>query len=500
MKKIILNPTILSFLPLLIFFPLSFNLLNNIHFGGFDLFSELIIAALSPKLNSEVIIILINRLVETTFIALSSWIISYIFGIFFGLISSNLFYEIFNWPIIFSKIIKLILILLRSIHESIWGIILLQIYGINISVGIIAICIPYIAINSKIISEQLENIDQNIIKSTLAINGPKLSSLITLIWNPILYNFKTFGIYRLECAVRSTTIIGLFGLGGIGTSIYLAFQALSFRELSTYIWGLALFLIILKIAFKFLIAKKIDPKISLTLFISLLILSFYSIYYFFNFIVNPSFDLNFSIDNLYFLKEYLNLYDFLKLIFETIILSISATAISISLPPFCLLIFNSSFSHNLIKSIGFCFRLIPPPIMILVLLMFNSPSISLAALSLGLYNASITNKLLTSNLNNINKDKLIAMNSISSSRRISWLIGLFSQQAKSYLIYCAYRSDIIIRETAIIGIIGGIGLGWQLQESISSFAWEEVALILFTYSSIAIIGELINGKIKENFI
>ena len=45
--------------------------------------------------------------------------------------------------------------------------------------------------------------------------------------------------------------------------------------------------------------------------------------------------------------------------------------------------------------------------------------------------------------------------------------------------------------------IGSVGLGWQLQESLSSFAWDEVIIILFAYSSIAIVGELINGKIKR---
>ena len=74
---------------------------------------------------------------------------------------------------------------------------------------------------------------------------------------------------------------------------------------------------------------------------------------------------------------------------------------------------------------------------------------------------------------------------------------MFSQQSKSYLAYCAYRSDIIIRETAIVGVIGSVGLGWQLQESLISFAWQEVTTVLLAYSSIAIIGELINGKIKD---
>ena len=89
---------------------------------------------------------------------------------------------------------------------------------------------------------------------------------------------------------------------------------------------------------------------------------------------------------------------------------------------------------------------------------------------------------------------------MGANKRICWLYGLFSEQAKSYLVYCAYRSDILIRETAVVGIIGSIGLGWKLQESISAFAWEEISIILLAYSSIVIIGELINGKIKKILI
>tara|TARA_B100001287_G_C22408904_1_gene401478 strand:- start:115 stop:576 length:462 start_codon:yes stop_codon:yes gene_type:complete len=150
--------------------------------------------------------------------------------------------------------------------------------------------------------------------------------------------------------------------------------------------------------------------------------------------------------------------------------------------------------------LAFCFRLIPPPIAILILIMFNEPSISLAALSLGLHNAGITFKLLNSNLNNLERSQFLALNSIGAPKRISWLYGLFAKQAKSYLAYCSYRSDILIRETAIVGVVGSIGLGWQLQESISSFAWEEVSIVLLAYSLIVIIGEIINDKIKNNFI
>ena len=88
----------------------------------------------------------------------------------------------------------------------------MQIYGINFSIGIIAICIPYIAINAKVFSEQIAKIDLKTIKSIKQINGNNFSSLITLVWSPVIETFKNFGLYRLECAIRSTTVLGLFGI------------------------------------------------------------------------------------------------------------------------------------------------------------------------------------------------------------------------------------------------------------------------------------------------
>ena len=292
-------------------------------------------------------------------------------------------------------------------------------------------------------------------------------------------------------------ILGLFGIGGIGTSIFLSFQTLNFRELWTYLWSLAILIILSGLIFKkikFNTTNKILSIFFIAVFFITILLSFsYFLYFVFN---NNSENFN-SVSTLFKSSSDLGLFDFLKLILETIILSLLSTGIAISLPPLAIGIFNNNTSKILIRIFAFLLRLIPTPVMLLTLLTFNNPSLSLAALTLGLHNAGITSKLLFTNLDSQDKRNYIAMKSLGISKKISWLLGLFSQQSKSYLAYCAYRSDIIIRETAIVGVIGSVGLGWQLQESLSSFAWQEVTTVLLAYSSIAIIGELINGKIKD---
>ena len=498
MNKLKLNPTSISFLPILVFIPLAYQLIINLHFGGLNLFKDFIISAFNPEINNEIFTTLIKRLNETILISFSAWLISILFGVVFGILSSNIFSKIINIPLFFKSIIKLFLTIIRSINEIIWGLILMQLYGINFSVGIIAISIPYIAINAKVFSEQLDDIDLRSFESIRQINGLNFSSLITLIWNPIIITFNNFGVYQLECSIRSTVILGLFGIGGIGTNIFLSFQTLNFRELWTYLWGLGLLIIFSKEIFKKI--KFIKPNLNQSIFliIFILIVIFSSFSYFIYFIFNNNLANNHYINTLFASKSDLIYFDFLKLILQTIILCLLSTGIAISLPPFCLLILNNNIGRVIIRCISFLLRLIPPPILILVLLNFNYPSISLAALTLGLHNSGITAKLLLTNLYSQDNKNYFAIKSLGVPKRTSWLFGLFIKQAKSYLAYCAYRSDIIIRETAVVGVVGSIGLGWQLKESLSSFAWREVLIILIAYSSIAIVGELINDKIKSS--
>jgi len=498
-KKIKLNPTSISFLPIFIFIPLGFQLLNNFHFGGIEIFTEFLASIVNPDFKKEILIKLSTRLKETIYIAFASWILSITLGLILGILSSDIFFEIFKIPKFIRFFIRFILAILRSIHELIWCLILMQIYGVNLSVGIIAICIPYTAINAKVFSEQLENINYKKYESIKSISSNSFSTLITLIWVPLSEIMENFGFYRLECSIRSSTILGLFGIGGIGTNIILNFKALNFNELWTSLWALALLVIISKALiynFKF---NYIKPNKSIFLLIIFSTLFIYYFIFIFYFLINSDFNLSYFSEAFTFSNINISMNELISDSLTTILITLCATAIAISLPPVLFLIFDNMFMIYLLRIFAFWLRLIPPTIIILILLIFNQPSIGLAGFTLGIHNAAITFRLLNRNLNEINKDLYKGMISFGSSRRVSWIYGLFSMQSKSYLAYCSYRSEIIIRETAIVGIIGGTGLGWQLSESLSSFAWEEVFIILIAYSSIAMVGEILNGKIKSNF-
>ena len=65
-------------------------------------------------------------------------------------------------------------------------------------------------------------------------NGP--AALISAIAPPLLPGVISYGGYRLECALRSATLLGVFGLGGLGNELLLTLQSLEFRELWSGLW------------------------------------------------------------------------------------------------------------------------------------------------------------------------------------------------------------------------------------------------------------------------
>ena len=142
-------------------------------------------------------------------------------------------------------------------------------------------------------------------------------------------------------------------------------------------------------------------------------------------------------------------------------------------------------------------RLIPAPLSALLLLLCTSPNISVAALALGLHNLGVMGRFLKEGISHQSNNIYIALRTAGSGNRMAWLYGQLSLQSTSYLAYSAYRTDVLMRETAVVGVVGGVGLGWQLQESLSSFNWAQVFLVTATYSTLTLIGESMSESSRE---
>ncbi len=504
MSRIKVSPLILTIIPALSLIPVLLVISNGVHIGGLDIFLRFILSIFHPSLDHDVLHSSLNGLKVTISIALLSWLVSSFIGIIFGILSSDIFWYSFNYPNWIAIVIRRLLSIPRSIHELIWGLLLIQVYGINSWVAILAISIPYTAIVARVVSNQIDALDHRVMLS-LKYNGVKpLNNIITSIIPKAVPTIISYCGYRFECALRGSTLLGMFGLGGIGNEIILTLQSLQFNELSTSLWILGLTIIITEKTIKTIINKtKISNVRNIMIFsllISLPIVFRLSMIWIgegdINIIFRPLLPET-NLPTYQSIKSVINYLPTGELILKTLYLTFFASGIAIGLPILGFIMFPSKIGIRLQGVFWTLIRIIPIPLTALLILFFCTPSIALGALVLGLHNAAVMGRLLKEGLENQSNKKFHALITRGVGKRTAWLYGSLSQMSTRYLSYASYRTDILLRETAVVGIIGGTGLGWQLIESISSFNWPELFVVISIFSIITLILEEISEQIRN---
>ena len=136
----------------------------------------------------------------------------------------------------------------------------------------------------------------------------------------------------------------------------------------------------------------------------------------------------------------------------------------------------------------------------LLLLFVLKPGVITAALALGFHNLGILGRLLLEGAQATGGERQQALQGAGAGPRLALLYGRFSGLARSYLAYGAYRADVILRETVVVGLVAGTGLGSQLNESLSSFAFDQLALLLAVYALLTLLGEDLSDRARHRLL
>jgi phosphonate transport system permease protein len=253
-----------------------------------------------------------------------------------------------------------------------------------------------------------------------------MGSLITILLPKLIPIVSTYGSYRFECAIRGVTLLGIFGLGGIGTELYLTLKSFEFNEMWTCLWMLWLVIILLEKFIRFFrsyFSEDISLKNSFLISISIFTLSLsLGISWLYNLNFELFTPLSFSYLNLPSFVEIRNEFHplhLLKLSITTILITFFASGIAIGTPPLLLLLFPGNFSLKVQNLIWIFFRLIPPPLTTILILLFTNPNISVAALSLGITHMGVMGRLLTDNILHQEKSIYRAIKSNGSGKKSS---------------------------------------------------------------------------------
>lgn len=128
----------------------------------------------------------------------------------------------------------------RAIHEVVFGLLLVNVLGLDPLVAILAIGIPFGAVTAKVFAELLDEAPRDAERALRAAGAGRLSAVVFGAVPYALGDILSYGFYRFECAIRSAAVLGLVGAGGLGFQLALSFQTLRYNEMWTLLWALIL--------------------------------------------------------------------------------------------------------------------------------------------------------------------------------------------------------------------------------------------------------------------
>jgi len=141
--------------------------------------------------------------------------------------------------------VRALLVVLRSVPELVWALVFVRVVGLGPSAGVLAIALTYTGMLGKIYGEILESGDLHPTRSLLRNGSGRLQAFLYALLPGNSRELTSYSVYRWECAVRSSAVLGFVGAGGLGQQLDASMKMFNGGEVATI---LAAFVLLVALA------------------------------------------------------------------------------------------------------------------------------------------------------------------------------------------------------------------------------------------------------------
>ena len=162
---------------------------------------------------------LLKGLTESLEIAILASTLGILISLPIGLMAArNLMPAWVSWPT------RALIALCRSFHPVIVAILCVKAVGFGALAGILALVVGSIGFIGKLFAEAIEEISLKQVEAVRATGAPFMSLIGYGVLPQVFSRFVGFATYQLDSNLRNSTMVGIVGAGGIGGTLFAAFQ------------------------------------------------------------------------------------------------------------------------------------------------------------------------------------------------------------------------------------------------------------------------------------
>ncbi|RZA36455.1 MAG: ABC transporter permease [Lysobacteraceae bacterium] len=154
------------------------------------------------------------------------------------------------------QLLRWVLVLLRSVPELVWALLFVRIVGLGPTAGVLAIALTYCGMLAKVYAEILESSDAQATDVLLANGSGRLPALLYGALPESAAELVSYTVYRWECAIRGSAVMGFVGAGGLGQRMEESTKMMAGGEVSTM-----LIMFVLLVALADLVSKLLRRRL-----------------------------------------------------------------------------------------------------------------------------------------------------------------------------------------------------------------------------------------------
>jgi phosphonate transport system permease protein len=138
-----------------------------------------------------------------------------------------------RWPAVVRWCVRATLIVLRSVPELVWALVFVRVVGLGPTAGVLAIALTYGGMLGKVYAEILESGESHATQTLMRNGSGRLQAFVYALLPSHAAELASYTVYRWECAIRSSVVLGFVGAGGLGQQLDNSMKMFNGGEVAT---------------------------------------------------------------------------------------------------------------------------------------------------------------------------------------------------------------------------------------------------------------------------
>ncbi|MDH4572194.1 PhnE/PtxC family ABC transporter permease [Salinicola acroporae] len=389
-----------------------------------------------------------------------------------------------------SRLVRSFCAFVRAIHELFWALLFLQVFGLSAVTALAALAIPYAGIFAKVYAEILE-LTPRAPGDALPSGVDRLSRFLyaelPLVWERL----ASYTRYRFECAMRASVLLGFVGLPTLGFYLESAFREGRFGEAGALLWifyalvatlhwwGHRRLLVPLLVGALFFLGPWPDVDGELL----------------WRFVSHDLWPSPLLEGNLPGLGAWLaGLPELLPAIGNTLLLALMGTVgsllLALALWPLASRHFGRPWQGFGGRMLLVVMRSTPELMLAFILLLMLGPSMLPAWLALALHNGALIAFLVARHADGLT----LGMPNLPASGRYAY--ELLPRLYPNLLALVCYRAEVIMRETALLGMLGVATQGFYIDSAFQYLMFDQAFFLLLVTAALNIAIDAISRRFR----